>query len=79
MQPLVRKNVGSSFPYPHPRKMLSRWQQMATDIDTDTDKYKQTLQQLGSTSHHVHLLYQQHKKKHKHRCRRPNSITGTQA
>ena len=62
MQPLVRKNIGSSFPYLHPCKMLNRWQQMAADIDTDTDKYKQTLQQLGSTSHQVHLRYQQNKK-----------------
>ena len=59
MQPLVRKNIGSSFPYLHPRKMFDRWQQMA--METDTIGLLQTWQQLESTSHPVHL-YQQHMK-----------------
>ena len=62
MQPLVRKNIGSSFPYLPPRKMFDRWQQMAEK--TDMIGLLQTWQQLESTSHPVHqvMLYQQHMK-----------------
>ena len=45
MQPLVRKNIGSSFPYLHPRKILDRWQQVA--METGTTGLRQTWQQFG--------------------------------
>ena len=53
MQPLVRKNIGSSFPYLHPRKMLDGWMAMADAMAIQTE----TWQELESTSHPVHLLY----------------------